>query len=294
MKADRNGGRFRRYVLGAATDAEREAIERAYFERADGLDAVSAAEDDLIDDYLAGRLGGEERDRFERHYLATPGHRRRVAVVRAIRTAASATPSVEGRRSGATWWAAAGLAAAMVVLVVGAAWSIRSQTEPAAVPIDGNAGQTAPPPAVPPLERDTVPRDPAQPAPDRRVPVPGSRPAEPTVVALSISPILARGTDEPATIAIARGTDTVRLLLLGELDDRGLGRGRAIIRTVAGREVWQGSTVRSAAPAGGEPARVDVPAALLPPDDYIVQLLGTDSRGTEVERYRYFFSVRAP
>jgi hypothetical protein len=293
MKADRNGGQFRRYVLGAATDAEREAIERAYFERADGLDAVSAAEDDLIDDYLSGRLGRDERERFERHYLASPGHRSRVAVVRAIRTAASATPSVEVRRSDATWWAAAGLAAAMIVLV-GAAWSIRSRTEPTAVPLDRSAGQTAPPPAVPPLERDSVPRDPAQAAPDRRGPVPSSRPVEPTVVALAISPILARGSDEPATISIARGTDTVRLLLLGELDDRDPGRGRAIVRTVAGREVWQGSIVRDARPTRGAPARVDVPAALLPPDDYIVQLLGTDSRGTEVERYRYFFSVRAP
>jgi hypothetical protein len=293
MNGARNCDRFRRYVLGAATDVEREAIERAYFEHAEGLDAVSAAEDDLIDDYLAGRLGGDERDRFERHYLATPGHRRRVVVVRGIRTAASA-PSVEWRRSGAARWAAAGFAAAIVVLVVGAVWSIRSRTEPTAVSLDRSVGQTPPPAAVPPGDRGSMPRDSAQPVPDLGAPVPTSRPVAPTVVALSISPILARGTDEPATIAIARGTDTVRLLLLGDPAERGVGRGRAIVRTVAGREVWRGSTARNAAPARGEPARADVPAALLPPDDYIVQLLEIDSSGTEVERYRYFFSVRAP
>ena len=290
MKRVRDDGQYRRYLLGAATNAEREALERAWFERADGVDAVSAAEDDLIDDYLCDRLERDERERFERHYLSSPGHRTRVAVLRAMTSAAAATPAVKERTSGVAWWAAAGLAAAVIVVVVGALWSVSSRLEPAGAPADTTAAPATPSAAAPRVDDGSVPRDSA---PGRRSPGPGPRPAEPTVIALAISPILARGADEPATIAIAPGTDTVRLVLLGEPRERDPGGGRAIVRTVAGREIWRGAAVTDAGTAGREPARVEIPAALLPPEDYIVQLLGTDSRGTEVERYRYFFSVRA-
>jgi hypothetical protein len=71
------------------TEDERAGIEHEYFERADVLDRVCAAEDDLIDDYLSNRLASGEHGRFERYYLATPCHRTRVAVVRALRTTSS-------------------------------------------------------------------------------------------------------------------------------------------------------------------------------------------------------------
>ena len=80
MRREHDSTQLRRYVLGALTEDERAAIEHEYFERADVLDRVCGAEDDLIDDYLSNRLAAEEHERFERHYLATPRHRTRVAV----------------------------------------------------------------------------------------------------------------------------------------------------------------------------------------------------------------------
>jgi hypothetical protein len=292
MTRERTAGLFRRYVLGAATDAERDSIERAYFEHADGLDAVSAAEDDLIDDYLSGRLGRDERERFEHHYLATPDHRRRVAVVRAIRQIASKVPSIERRPSAAYWWTAAGVAAAAVVLIIGVSRAMRVGIAPTDPPVDSRATPTAPA-VVPPIEGRGARDESVKPAPDPRAPAATPRQVEPTLVSLSISPILSRGDDEPASITIARGTDTVRLILLGE-PEQGRRRGKAIVRTVAGREVWRGWTVTTAASPTGELARIDIPAALVPPDDYIVQLLAIDSTGAGHERYRYFFSVRSP
>ena len=90
-------------MLGTLTEPECDAIEREYFAQEDALDRVTAAEDDLIDDYLSSGLSVEEREQFERHYLSTPCHRRRVAVARAIRASASARSPEDGRRSTAGW-----------------------------------------------------------------------------------------------------------------------------------------------------------------------------------------------
>lgn len=83
MRADAES--FRRYLLGEATEAETEAIERSYLAKDEVLEAIGAAEQDLIDDYLDDQLDPERRRRFEGHYLASPVHRRRVTISLALR-----------------------------------------------------------------------------------------------------------------------------------------------------------------------------------------------------------------
>jgi hypothetical protein len=290
MRSDALDERLRRYVLGTLSEPECDAIEREYFLQADALDRVTAAEDDLIDDYLSTALSRDEREQFERHYLSTPCHRRRVAVARAIRAAASAR-SLEKRASINRWLAAAAVAASLAA-VAGGSWMLRSRF------------LSGPPALVNPSPPITAAKTPPSTAgqsdssksagSDRSAPA-ASTPRTPVVVAISISPILVRGADKASTLAIAPGTDVVRLLLReGERGERPLGQGRAIVHTVGGREVWQGPADSSAGLPRGELARVEIPAALLRPNDYIVELLGTDARGAAVERYRYFLRVRAP
>ena len=154
--------------------------------------------------------------------------------------------------------------------------------------------ETTAAPASPVTSPGSAPRQSDRPEPAVPTGQPGTQVsprATPVVVSVSISPILVRGADEPAHLAIEPGTDTVRLLLKGEKGERRLTRGRAIVRTVAGREVWRGPAVAAASP-GQEFARVEIPAALFHPDDYIVQLFGSDARGGEAERYQYFLRVR--
>ena len=64
------------------------------------------------------------------------------------------------------------------------------------------------------------------------------------------------------------------MLQEGERGERPLGQGRAIVRTVAGRDVWQGAA-GSAGSRSKELARIEIPASLLQPDDYIIELFGT-------------------
>jgi hypothetical protein len=221
-------------------------------------------------------LALHERDRFERHYLTTPDHRRRVAVAGALRTAVPSKSS--GRRQFAVRWSlAAGFAAALIIVVAVLVLMLRTRSVPGTVP-EENRPFAAAPAAAPP--------QPSAPPATARV--------EPVVVTLSISPILVRGANETASLAIAAETDVLRLHLQGQRNERPLGRGRAVVRTVTGDEVWTGSTTGVVGAKPHELARIDIPAARLRPEDYIVELLETDASGREVERYRYFFRVRTP
>ena len=288
MRTEHDEARLRRYFLGTSTEHEREAIERDYFERADVLDQVSAAEEELIDDYLSRRLPHAEREQFESHYLATPNHRRRVGVERGIRSASNAarhrgTPASAGSAASARpassiprWWA---IAASLVLLAGAGTWLLWPQRGENTVAVQ------TPPAAVPAAEPHRS-LDPS------RRSSPASPSLQPIVLAVTISPILVRSAAEQPAVTIARGTDIVRLQLRGRAGER-LQRGRSVVRTVDGREVWRGPV----APISGSPrelARVDVPASTFRPDDYIVELFGTEAGGREVERYRYFLRVQTP
>ena len=56
MIADIESVRARRYLLGDTNDEETAVIEQKYFEDDEAVDRIAAAEDDLIEDYLAGQL----------------------------------------------------------------------------------------------------------------------------------------------------------------------------------------------------------------------------------------------
>jgi hypothetical protein len=279
MTSDVLDGRLRRYVLGTLTEAECDSIEREYFVQPEALDRIGSAEDDLIDEYLSGDLSAHEHEQFERYYLEAPCHRRRVALARAIRTAASRR-ALERRRPGRQWLVAAAIAAT-VLIAAGGAWMLRERPRSRSAPLENAATSVAAP------KPSTVSPDTTA----TRAPVP----APPVVVAVSISPILVRGADKPSTVAITPGTDIVLLLLeSGEPGERSLDQGRAIVRTVAGREIWRGPAGSPERSPRKELARVEIPAELLRPDDYIIELLDTHTRGAAVERYRYFLTVRAP
>jgi len=115
---------LRGYLLGELPDHAAESIERSYFARDEMLEAVAEAEREMIEDYLAGRLAPDIRTGFETRYLASPIHRQRLAIARALRGKRAGTTHA-GRR--ATWvpWA---LAAALAVGVLGVVWRLQGPT----------------------------------------------------------------------------------------------------------------------------------------------------------------------
>ena len=257
MTADSDAARPRRYLLGQVDEPTAAAFEDSLFRDAQTLEQAEAAEDELIEDYLGRRLSADERARFEHHYLAAPHHGVRVETVRRLIAAASGHPR---RRSHFVPLAAA----AALMLAVGTWWLYSSRHAPDTV-------ETR---VSPPASRD------------RTLPAP----TPPRVFATSLSPITLRSAASGSAVVVPEGTDVVSLRLLGDDQRPRSAAARAFVRTVAGETIWQGEARLIDLPAGAA-ARVDIPASVLRPDDYIVELR-TGPAGADRESSRYVLRVR--
>jgi len=63
---------LRRYLLGQLDDQIAEAFEKQFLLKDEIFDELLAAEDELIEDYLAETLTAEDRRALEHHFLSTP------------------------------------------------------------------------------------------------------------------------------------------------------------------------------------------------------------------------------
>jgi hypothetical protein len=282
VNSDLESTRTRRYLLGEASEDECSAIEQEYLADTSALDRMAAAEDDLIEDYLRGQLSPDERRQFERAYLAAPHHRNRVETVRRLIAVASEPTQRPTQVRVATWpglvrawrWQ---LALAGAVVTAAVVWGLTASIRQRPLQVPLPPGGPAPEAAV-----ASAPNHPEQ-----------GPPAASHVFAVSIPPITTRSAQDNRPVVIPVGTDFVAVQLEGGADRKFLGRARASIRTVAGDEVWQGSAAVTQVSPAGVVARIDIPAARLHPDDYLIALYETDATGKETERYRYFMRVRA-
>ncbi|HEX6737229.1 MAG TPA: hypothetical protein VF310_03045 [Vicinamibacteria bacterium] len=116
--------RHMEYLLGRLPDEEQDRFEEESLMNDEGFEELVAAEDDLIDAYVAGRLTADDAQRFEARFLAAPARRERVAFARALRQLADAGPAVApvpaGRPRVFTWLP---VAASLAALAVGG-WSL--------------------------------------------------------------------------------------------------------------------------------------------------------------------------
>ena len=224
------------YLLGECPAEEREALdERAFLE--DAFDEQrSAAADELIEAYLAGRLGEERRERFESHFLAAAVHRDRYRLLGQLRTMARETPD-EGPGAGdrRLLWAVA----AAVLAALGALIFFARQPKPADPRI-----------AVAPTPEPTASARPSPTADPRTAPR--------TRTATVALPERSRA----AAVALAADVRAVRFQV--PLPVEGAPSYTATL-TRAGREVWrQEDVVRT---AEGAPLDVTVPADVLAEGD---------------------------
>jgi hypothetical protein len=257
----------RRYLLGQSGEEECAAIEREYFADATALDRITAVEDDLVEDYLAGRLAGDERDGFEKHYLASAPHRTRVETIRRL-IAMPADGPLLVRRSSFRYLAIA----ATLLMAVGVLWRVVPRPPEHSGASEHSGAR----------EHSGAPERPAASAqPDQRV------------FAVSLSPIAVRSAENRPAVVIPAGIDVLALQLEGDTGSARATNARAVIQTVAGDAIWQGSASSTPDLPAGVIARFDVPASRLGVDDYIVVLLESDAGNAERERNRYVLRLRS-
>lgn len=270
MNADPGVSTARRYLLGQSGEDECAAIENEYFANEAVVDRIAAVEEDLVEDYLAGRLQADDRRQFESYYLASPQHQARVETIRRLSALSEDDRfrTVTGVESPAGTRSLRYLAlAAGILIAAGALWTIIPHRPPAATSV---ATQPAPAPAP-------------------ALPVPAAR----QIFAVSLSPIAVRSASDSQNVVVPAGTDVVALQLEGGANPATATNARAVIQTVAGDEVWRGLASSSTDLPAGTIARFEVPASRLGIDDYIVILFDTDAAGTERERNRYVLRARS-
>jgi len=78
MTTDQSWQLVRRYLLGDLKGSDQENCEEKFMTGEASLAEIEAAEDDLLDEYLAGRLTENERVQFEQHFLSTPARKQKL------------------------------------------------------------------------------------------------------------------------------------------------------------------------------------------------------------------------
>jgi len=121
---------IRRYLLRQLTDDAQQEFEQRLLMEEEVLEELEIAEDELIDEHLAGSLGQEEQDRFERYFLVTPERTEKLRFAQTLKKYVSTNtrpqPMVLPIKSSAqSWWRPAiftspWAVAAMVLILLGA------------------------------------------------------------------------------------------------------------------------------------------------------------------------------
>jgi hypothetical protein len=265
---DRARALIERFLLGTASEEERQDVERRLFAENEFAEELQGREDDLIDDYAHGRLAEPERAQFQRRWLSSPEKSERVAFALAARR----LRSPRQRKSLPAWlpFAAAALLA-LTTSVLG--WRTRElgqrleheQVRSAAREHELEQHLTA-----------------AQRIPER---------AQSTDVTVSLSlpaPAARDGAVAPELI-VPKNATLVAIAVPVETTWRYVSY-QVVIRTAEGVLVWEDAGLR---PDAGKPLVPRLAADLLPPGDYILTLSGRRASGPASElAERYFRIVR--
>src|SRR5690348_12422503 len=128
---------IRRFLLGELASREREPVEERLLTDEAFLNQVEAAEDDLVDDYVHGKLSSAQKEEFEKYFLSARERQEHVHFSRALQSVLSeddqisklntATPFVAARPS---FWSgvfsrpvlAAALTVSVLLLAVALVW----------------------------------------------------------------------------------------------------------------------------------------------------------------------------
>ena len=260
---------MRRYLLGQMSETEEAQVERAYLGSDEALEELRAHEDELIEDYLANGLEAAEKDRFERHFLASPGRLERLVFLRALADRAAAGRTAPPARGTRSWVpAAAGLAAVAVAGLLAAR---------ALGPRPPSAGALASPPALPAPPASAAGGS-ALPAPAPAVPA-----TAPATVSVRLRAPAVRGDADVPAVDPGDAPQVVLELPLDPRDPFSAHRGR--VTAPDGSEAfvspWQ--------PNRGEATlRVVVPSSSLRAGRYVLVIEGAGRAGEEpVESYAF-------
>lgn len=273
--------RLRRYLLGGLSAEEEESIERDYFVNGDRFAELQAAEDDLIDHYVADFLSAEDRARFAERFVS-PEQLERVEFARSLRRRLRQEALKRPNQERPRWaWALGGVAAALVAALPLAgilffrARAVQREADHARAERIGLKQQVA-------EQRRRI----EELVRERTV----SASALGEVVTAVLRPGLERG--EGAGGDLVRGRDARWLRLRLAISGRRFQRYAVSVQTPDAAEVVSQSGLLAV--GDGPEAFVEtlLPAESLARGTYVILLSGIDSRGKPMELETYHLRVR--
>lgn len=273
-----------RYLLGELSEAERDALETAYFSDDASVEKLEFVRDDLIDRYTAGRLSGAERERFENHFLQSPHNRRKLAFATALIASLEARQPVTTSRSTSfseflrSRRAAFALAAALMLLAIGSLFLfrglIRVKQQPTAYTANENGNSNSD------RTEEGIVKSPDANLNQNRSNDP-RKGTEPRTLVASLdlrSHPTSRDRGSPGqTLAIGDDVVSVHLLIPRPRRTARYISYTASLLPVDGREIWSQQL-----PAGSSSTIIlKIPGKLLSPQDYVLIINGVMAGGLE-------------
>ena len=286
---------IRRFLLGRLAASEREVFERRFLTGDDLHERVRAAEIELADDFVRGRMNRFDRQRFAKTFVVTEARRRTVAVSNALNNRFSSSrtkvkPAVSSWAdvfaiSRPVWRVAFG--ALVLLLLIGSVWLVtkepnlvrriipkRVPAKPAAIatPVEANH----PSDTAPPLHQETS----SPPAHE------SSLPTTPTESAIVTTAVPSTDASQAPIITLPEGMmGKVRLELAMERNETGEFKAELLMTN-------QTVLVMDAVKVGSNgQLDVDVPVQLIKAGDYEIRLTSLQNTPNQIVA-SYYFRVR--
>jgi hypothetical protein len=284
-----------RYLLGDLPQTDRQRLERELLADDGAWEALTEAENDLVDSYACGELSEEQRQQFKENFLNSPQRKEQLAVATMLMSSALrekiVTAPMNNEKKPTSWWesvtslrfigkpalgpawAAAGLGLAAVAMFLGwQNWSLRSQVENAQLAQTQLQGQLDDlrhlNNSVGAQENDAGSH--SQSAPLKASPRP--------VASILLTPGLSRelGSSSPGNqLVVPAGTALIILKL--DLERDAYRHYDVVIETVEGKATERVERLASQSTGnGGRCVAVQLPSPVLSKGDYVITLYGLE------------------
>lgn len=300
---------LRRYLLGDVSSQEQEEVDLWLMSSEDAYDLLEAAEDDLIDDALAGRLQKRDLDRFNTVFLVAPERQRKLQFSRSLRRAVdAANPATEpvAASSEANVWqqlreifsyrpvVAYGMSALSLILLIATTWSAVQVAE-----LQRQLRSTSDQLVTIGRDRDDLRKQLEESREATRTleaqvrelessPKTSTPSAGPVLLAVNLIPGITRSANDISTITLTANTRTAQFSL-ALLDDN-FASYRASL-TKDGREILSRDKISANSTPDGKTIQLTVPAENLSDGDYSFLLSGIPTSGAPESVARYYFRV---
>lgn len=291
---------LRRYLLGELSEREQQEMERECSINDALGEALDAAENDLMDDYVCEELSAEQRAQFESHFLDSPERETRVEIARMlmsskIRDQVPTGPLVEEKPQAGKWKAlfslAAGFAAAAATVAI-VFFLVQNQQLRNELALTKSAQLE--------LQKrlDKLQQEEARLSSPAQTQL--EHPPEAPIVSLMLSPGLLRngGNHQTSVLSLPKGASTAVLMLRLDPTNPGISVETkhsyydVVLETVEGSKLQTLRALSSQpAPDGGKIVSAHFPSQQLRDGDYIVTLLLRSPGGERKEVASYSFSV---